>query len=114
MPEEELRSLHQWLLADPSARRCARPRLDSSRSLPPGAQGDVIDLVSLIVGSGFSAASLAVSLAGWRATRPQNPTVTLDRPDGGSITISASSPDEVRRFIEELSADAVDGDDHSA
>ncbi|MFJ2831462.1 hypothetical protein ACIPC1_28520 [Streptomyces sp. NPDC087263] len=114
MPEEELRSLHQWLLADPIARRCARPSLGASRSSPPGAQGDLIDLVSLIVGSGFSTASLAMSLAAWRATRPQNPTITLDHEGGVSITISGSSTEEARRLIEVLSADPVAGDDGSA
>jgi membrane-associated two-gene conflict system component 1 (EACC1) len=102
VPEAELRSLHMWLMADPIARRHANPTLGASRSLPPGAQGGTVDLVSLVVSSGFNAASLALSLVSWRATRPQRPTVTVDRPDGVTITISDSSVEEARRLIESL------------
>ncbi|MEV0635046.1 hypothetical protein AB0I77_08785 [Streptomyces sp. NPDC050619] len=106
VPEAELRSLHMWLMADPVARRHAKPTLGTSRSLPPGAQGNTVDLVSLVVTSGFNAASLAMSLVAWRATRPQRPTVTVDRPGGPTITISDSSPEEARRLIELLVDDS--------
>lgn len=113
-PEGELRSLHEWLLADPAARRYARPLLNASRSSRPGAQGDVIDLVSLLVGSGFSAASLGLSLVSWQATRPQAPTITVERPDGQIVTISGSSADEAARLVELLVDDSGDGDGRSA
>ncbi|MEV0036210.1 hypothetical protein [Streptomyces sp. NPDC050804] len=100
--EGELRSLHTWLLAEPAARRHARPVLDTARPHRAGAQGDVIDLISLVVSSGFSAASLALSLAAWRATRPGQPVVTVERPDGARVTISDSSPEETRRLLESL------------
>ncbi|MER6187708.1 hypothetical protein [Streptomyces sp. NPDC001652] len=106
MPEAELRSLHMWLMADPIARRHAKPALGASRPLPSGAQGGTIDLVSLVVSSGFNAASLAMSLVAWRATRPQRPTVTVDRADGLTITISDSSAEEARRLIELLVDDS--------
>lgn len=108
LAEAELRSLHMWLMANPAARRHAKPALGASRPLPPGAQGNTVDLVSLVVSSGFNAASLAMSLVAWRATRPQRPTVTVDRPDGLTITISDSSPEEARRLIE-LLVDASGG-----
>ncbi|WP_307130216.1 effector-associated constant component EACC1 [Streptomyces aurantiacus] len=103
-PETELRSLHMWLMADPAARRHAKPALGASHPSTPGAQGDALDLVSLVVSGGFSAASLAMSLVAWRATRPLRPTVTVDRPDGLTVTISGSSPEEARRLIELLVA----------
>ncbi|MFB7269747.1 hypothetical protein [Streptomyces sp. NPDC056244] len=106
--EGELRSLHAWLLAEPAARRHARPVLDTARSPRAGAQGDVIDLISLVVSSGFSAASLALSLASWRATRPGQPVVTVERPDGARVTISDSSPDETRRLLESLTDGGTD------
>ncbi|MEU8990456.1 hypothetical protein AB0C98_29180 [Streptomyces sp. NPDC048558] len=62
MPEAELRSLYMWLMADPAARRHAKPALTASQTLAPGAQGGTLDLVSLLVSSGFSAASLAMSV----------------------------------------------------
>ncbi|QKZ21055.1 hypothetical protein HUT05_29135 [Streptomyces chartreusis] len=102
LPEAELRSLHMWLMADPAARRHARPALAASQALAPGTQGGTLDLVSLVVSSGFSAASLAMSVLSWRATRPQRPSVTVNRPGGLTITISASSADEAGRLIESL------------
>lgn len=112
--ERELRALHDWLLLDAAARRWARPSLHASRSAPPGAQGDVVDLLSLVIGSGFNAASLALSVMAWRGTRPQPPTITFQRPDGQSVTISGSSPDEARRIIELLADGAENGDDDSS
>ncbi|MFF3755273.1 hypothetical protein ACFYYH_33340 [Streptomyces sp. NPDC002018] len=109
--EGELRSLHTWLLAEPAARRHARLVLDTARSPRAGAQGDVIDLISLVVSSGFSAASLALSLVAWRATRPGQPVVTVERPDGVRVTISDSSPDETRRLLESLTDGGTDGRD---
>ncbi|WP_189110969.1 effector-associated constant component EACC1 [Streptomyces camponoticapitis] len=106
--EGELRSLHAWLLAEPAARRHARPVLGTARSPRAGAQGDVIDLISLAVSSGFAAASLALSIAAWRATRPGRPVVTVERPDGVRVTISDSSPEETRRLLESLTADRTD------
>ncbi|MFJ2155357.1 hypothetical protein [Streptomyces sp. NPDC087856] len=102
VPEAELRSLHMWLMADTAARRHAKPVLGTSRPLPPGAQGSTVDLVSLVVSSGFNAASLAMSVVAWRATRPRRPTVTVDRADGLTITISDSSAEEAQRLIELL------------
>ncbi|RSN98504.1 hypothetical protein DMH26_18565 [Streptomyces sp. WAC 05379] len=60
-----------------------------------------------MVSSGFSAASLAMSLISWRATRPQHPPVTVNRPGGLTITISGTSAEEARHLIESLT-------DHSA
>lgn len=109
--ESELRSLHAWLLAEPLARRHARPVLDTARSPGAGAQGDVIDLISLVVGSGFSAASLALSLVSWRATRTGQPVITVERPDGARITISDFSPEETRCLLESLTdVGSDDGD----
>ncbi|MFC9602340.1 hypothetical protein ACFTTN_02575 [Streptomyces niveus] len=109
--ERELLSLHTWLLAEPAARRHARPVLDTAGSPQAGAQGDMIDLVSLVVNSGFSAASFALSLAAWRATRPGQPVVTVERPDGARITIADSSPEETRRLLESLTDDGTGGRD---
>ena len=75
----------------------------------PGAQGPLLDLVSLVVGSGFSAPSLVVSIATWRDTRPQSPTVTVER-DGITVTVGGSL-EETQRLMEELLTGTGSGDD---
>jgi hypothetical protein len=103
--EAELRSLHEWFRADRQAWRLANPQLGAMDSAAPGAQGPVIDVLSLVLGSAFNAGSLAVSIASWRATRPQQPTLTVRRPDGTTITISAGSVDEARLLLERLGSE---------
>ncbi|QSS92582.1 MULTISPECIES: effector-associated constant component EACC1 [Streptomyces] len=113
MPEEDLRSLYNWLMSDPAARRHAWPSLESSQEPPPGAQGDVIDIISLVLGSGFSAASLLVSLASWRASRSQAPRITIELPDGRSIVISQNSTDETV-LLDSLTDETENRDDSAS
>jgi hypothetical protein len=97
--------LYRWLLDDPDARRNAH--LELSNISP--AEGDlgVVDLLQLVLGSGFSAAALGVSIAQWRqqirgvASRF---TMSIEK-DGRKVTVSGSNPEEVERAIEELSKD---------
>lgn len=103
--EAELRSLHGWLQTDRQTRRLAAPHLGAVDPPVPGAQGSVIDVLSLVLGSTFSAASLAVSLLSWRATRPQHPILTIRRPDGVTVEINTSSVEEARVLLERLELD---------
>ncbi|MER5356891.1 hypothetical protein [Streptomyces sp. NPDC002785] len=103
--EEELRSLSQWLEADSAVRRHVQIAPGTSRPLIPGQQGDLLDLITLVVSSGFSAASLAVSIASWRASRPTPPAVIVTRDAGerAEIPSDASSQEteaSVRRLLE--------------
>ncbi|MFD0287701.1 effector-associated constant component EACC1 [Streptomyces lutosisoli] len=101
--EDEARSLCDWLLLDRNVRRAGRIEMASSAPSTPGQQGAaILDLVSLVLGNGISAASLGVSIATWRTTRPQHPTVTVERADGSKVTITGASPHEARRALEEL------------
>lgn len=100
--ETELRSLHSWLQSDRQTRRLADPRLGTVSPPVPGAQGSVIDVLSLALGSAFNAASLALSLISWRATRPRQPTLTVRRPDGTAVEINAVSLEEARVLLERL------------
>ncbi|MFE9769433.1 hypothetical protein ACFYPC_33765 [Streptomyces sp. NPDC005808] len=101
--EDEARSLHDWLLLDRSVRRAGRIELVSSSPPAPGRQGvAILDLVSLVLANGISAASLGVSIATWRTTRPQQPTVTVERADGSKVTIAGASPHEAQRLLEQL------------
>lgn len=100
--EDHVRSLYEWLLLDRTVRREARVEMASSSVPVPGQQGTVLDLVSLVLGSGISAASLGVSIASWRATRPQEPTITVERGDGSKVTITGTSQEETQRLIAQL------------
>ncbi|WUD73790.1 hypothetical protein OG937_19895 [Streptomyces sp. NBC_00510] len=100
--EDDVRSLYDWLLLDRNLRREAQVEMASSSVPVPGQQGDLLDLVSLAVGSGFNAASLGVALAAWRSTRPKEPTVTVERADGSKVTVTGASRDEAQRLIEQL------------
>ncbi|WP_408993385.1 effector-associated constant component EACC1 [Streptomyces europaeiscabiei] len=102
LAEEETRSLYDWLLLDRVVRREARVEMGSSSAPVPGQQGAVLDLVSLVLSTGISAASLGVSIASWRATRPQEPTVTVERFDGSKVTITGTSREEAQRLVEQL------------
>ncbi|MFE9679501.1 hypothetical protein ACFYO5_36260 [Streptomyces sp. NPDC006259] len=103
--EAELRSLHSWLQSDRQTRRLADPRLGAVNSPVRGAQGPVIDVLSVALGSAFNAASLALSLVSWRATRPRQPTLTVRRPDGTAVEINAGSLEEARALLERLGLD---------
>lgn len=103
--EEEVRSLYDWLLLDRGIRRAARVEVGSSAVSMPGQQGAVLDLVSLVITGGLSAGSLGVSIATWRATRPQEPTITVERADGGRVVITGTSRDEAQRLLEHLLGD---------
>ncbi|MEO3756014.1 hypothetical protein [Streptomyces sp. B6B3] len=101
--EEELRSLHTWLLADPEARRGAQVELRASAPSRPDSMGGALDVISLVLGSGFSAASLAVTLAQWRGTRRhEGTTVIVERADGLKVTVSGTSTEEAQRTLRAL------------
>ncbi|WP_443059897.1 effector-associated constant component EACC1 [Streptomyces sp. NBC_00467] len=100
--EDDVRSLYDWLLLDRTIRRQTRVEMASSSVPLPGQQGAVLDLVSLVLGSGISAGSLGVSIASWRATRPQEPAITVERADGTKVTITGTTRDEAQRLIEQL------------
>jgi Effector Associated Constant Component 1 len=97
--------LYRWLLDDPDARRNAQLEL---RSIGP-AEGDlgVMEILQLVVGSGFSAAALGVSIAQWKqqlmAAGPRF-SISFEK-DGRKVTVSGSNPEEIERAIQELNKD---------
>ncbi|MFD8413426.1 hypothetical protein ACFV2Q_16930 [Streptomyces sp. NPDC059650] len=92
-----LRSLYKWLSRDPDLRRTARIEL-TGQSPQPGDMGDVLDLVTLVIGSGWSAASLGVAVAAWRGTRPNPPAVTIRRGDL-EIVLTGADEEQMRRAV---------------
>lgn len=107
--EEDIRSLYDWLLLDRAVPREVRIEMGSSSLAVPGHQGAALDLISVVVNSGISTASLGVSIASWRTTRPQEPTITVERADGSKIVIAGTSRDEAQRLIEQLLGDQQQG-----
>ncbi|MCX4878142.1 hypothetical protein [Streptomyces sp. NBC_00847] len=100
--ERQLRSLYEWLLADAACRRHARPALGSGAVAVPGAQGELIDVLSLVLGTGFNAASLAVAIAAWRRSRPETPALVVERGDGVRIVLTGAANEDTGRLLAEL------------
>ncbi|MGW6855058.1 effector-associated constant component EACC1 [Streptomyces xanthophaeus] len=102
MAEDELRSLAAWLEDDRSVRRHVGSELTSGLPPVPGQQGEGIDILSLVLSSGFSTASLAASIAAWRATRPQAPALAVERADGVRIEIGGAVTSETEALVRRL------------
>ncbi|MFI7540904.1 hypothetical protein [Actinoplanes sp. NPDC049599] len=68
-------SLHRWL------RREQAVRVDGELTRLPGGDpeqmGTLLDVLTLVIGSGLSAGQLALAVAGWRAARRPAPRVTI-------------------------------------
>ncbi|MGA5552389.1 effector-associated constant component EACC1 [Streptomyces pseudogriseolus] len=80
----ELRSLQGWLRADPVVRRSAVVGVRGG--VPgPGEMGTVLDVLELVTGNGWSAASFVLAVAAWRQSRPQRPQVEIRRRRSSSL-----------------------------
>lgn len=102
----ELRSLQGWLRADPEVRRAAA--VEVRGSVPgPGEMGTVFDVLELVTGNGWSAASFVLAVVAWRQSRPQGPRVEIRRGET-VIVLTDCSGEEIERATRVL--DAVDGD----
>ncbi|WP_327692423.1 effector-associated constant component EACC1 [Streptomyces sp. NBC_00459] len=103
----ELRSLQGWLRADPGVRRSAV--VEVRGSVPgPGEMGTVLDVLELVTGNGWSAASFVLAVAAWRQSRPDRPRVEIRR-GATVIVLTDCSEEELGRAVRVL--EAVDGDE---
>jgi hypothetical protein len=93
--EDELRSLAQWLRAEPSLRSAAV----SLKQAParPGDMGSWVEAVQLVTDNGWQAASFVLSLMTWRQTRPQQPVVTI-RHGEVEVSVPCDRPEEAARI----------------
>jgi hypothetical protein len=68
-------SLHRWLRQEQAV------RVDGELARAPGgdpeAMGTLLDVLTLVIGSGLSAGQLALAVASWRAARRPAPRVTI-------------------------------------
>ncbi|MGV9619036.1 effector-associated constant component EACC1 [Streptomyces tendae] len=102
----ELRSLQGWLRADPETRRSVTAQVRGV--VPgPGEMGTALDVLQLVTGNGWSAASFVLAVAAWRQTRPQRPRVEIRRGDT-VIVLTDCSEQEIRQATRAL--DRLDGE----
>jgi hypothetical protein len=97
-----LRSLRGWLQEDDAVG--AHGDVTWSPDGAPDQMGIVMDVLTLVLGTGLSAAQLVLAVAQWRQSRHPAPVVTIIRPDGVTVRIGASSAEpleEVARTLEE-------------
>ncbi|RDL05150.1 hypothetical protein DER30_6848 [Streptomyces sp. HB202] len=100
----ELRSLQGWLHSDPEVRRSVVSDLRPSTP-QPGEMGTALDVLELVTGNGWSAASFVLALVAWRQTRPQRPRVEIRRGDT-VVVLTDCSPEEIERATRVLDAAA--------
>ncbi|CAL9327882.1 hypothetical protein SUDANB43_07412 [Streptomyces sp. enrichment culture] len=69
--------------------------------------GTALDVLQLVTGNGWSAASFVLAVAAWRQTRPQRPRVEIRRGDT-VIVLTDCSEQEIQQATRAL--DHLDGD----
>ena len=86
---EEAESLHRWLRQEQAVR--VDGRLARARSDDPQTMGTLLDVLTLVIGSGLSAGQLALAVASWRDSRRPSPKVTIvhTAADGSTTRIEA-------------------------
>jgi hypothetical protein len=98
--DQELASFYGWLNADPGVRRHARMSLVTAE---PGTSdmGAALEIIQLVVDSGFQALNLALAYATWHATRPRRPEVVIESGDT-KITVCDAEPETVDAIVRAL------------
>ncbi|OCC10925.1 hypothetical protein A3Q37_03043 [Streptomyces sp. PTY087I2] len=76
----------------------------------PGEMGTALDMLQLVTGNGWSAASFVLALVAWRQTRPQRPRVEIHRGDT-VIVLTDCSPEEIERATRALDSAAEEDRD---
>ncbi|CAB72367.1 MULTISPECIES: effector-associated constant component EACC1 [Streptomyces] len=99
-PGRDLRQLAQWLRQDTATRTEATITLQSAKPAE-GEMGTALDVIALVTQSGFSTASLVLTIYAWRRTRPSTPVVTIER-NGTRVTVDSGDPAEVARIAQAL------------
>lgn len=103
---EDARHLYWWLCDADRLRYEARFELTSQDPEDdPSAMGTVLDVVGIVLASGFSAAGLAATLAMWRTGRPRAGAATLTV-GTTTVTIEDGSPETIRAIVDALTTTA--------
>ncbi|KUN15078.1 MULTISPECIES: effector-associated constant component EACC1 [Streptomyces] len=99
----EIRSLYGWLRSDPDVRTTFTADPQTNAAPRPGEMGTTLDVLALVTGNGWSAASFVLALATWRRTRPQRPQVEIRRGDT-VIVLTDCSPEQIQHATRMLEA----------
>jgi hypothetical protein len=99
---DDTESLYRWLLDEPGVR--AEGRLSRAASDDPTDQGVLIEVLSLVLGSGLSAGQLALAISQWWQSRASRPVVTVTHTaaDGSTTRIESSDPDSFETALRAL------------
>ena len=99
---EEAESLHRWLRQEQAVR--VDGRLARARSDDPQTMGTLLDVLTLVIGSGLSAGQLALAVASWRESRKPSPRVTIvhTAADGSTTRIEAEDHRTLATALAEL------------
>ncbi|MEU8742008.1 hypothetical protein ACFYPK_33495 [Streptomyces halstedii] len=108
---DELRSLHEWLIAEEELR--GRVRLMEAPP-SPGTLGTVPEMLTIALAPGGVTAVLASAAIAWMRHRTGEVTCKLTRPGGTSVEFTAqrvrgTDMTEVRELVDRL-ADMLEGD----
>ncbi|MEU5876353.1 hypothetical protein [Spirillospora sp. NPDC047279] len=101
--EDELRSLHDWLLDEPDVRRNAEVTLRSSTARP-GEMGGVLDAIQVVIDDGVALSGLVISYLTWRGTRSKKNTVTIERGDT-KVTLTDTTAETAESIVKALESE---------
>jgi Effector Associated Constant Component 1 len=100
--QESILSCFEWLKQDPDVRSMSDIKLSGAHPQSESMAGD-IDLISLLISSGFNFASLVFAIANWRATRQVAPSVRIDF-KAVHVTIGDAGSADMEKMAAALSA----------
>ncbi|TDD76497.1 effector-associated constant component EACC1 [Actinomadura rubrisoli] len=95
--DDELRSLHQWLLREPVIYQDMDLKLVSKQP-EQGQMGAALDLITLTVTSTLQLPSVIDAINGWRRTRRRETQITVERGDV-KVTITGADPEAVIKAL---------------
>lgn len=101
--EEELRSFYKWLLDEQAVRQHATITLEPGK-IERDAMGGSLELIQLIVDSGFQMANLALAYVAWHSTRRRSSELTVERGDT-VVKLSGANADDAEQVLRSLEAD---------
>jgi membrane-associated two-gene conflict system component 1 (EACC1) len=95
-------SLHRWLRREQAIR--VDGELARAASDDPETMGTLLDVLTLVIGSGLSAGQLALAVAGWRHAHPPAPQVAIihTAADGAVTRIEAADHEALTAALTEL------------
>jgi hypothetical protein len=100
---DELRSLWRWLVETPQVRVWGRPCWLAAKN-QPGEMGSTFEAIMVIVGTGLSAAQLAVAIAEWHRNRGSRAADLTLEINGNRVAVDGER-DLVARIVAALPQD---------